>query len=89
MGDRFRLEYAGFSTIRHAHAHMRSHARVLNALARGYLNMAGREFSPATELRTAALQWKSKRFLVAYGAGQNTAGPTNTLTLCRLAQLIG
>ena len=53
--------------------HMRSHARSFNPLARGFLNIAGCVFSPATVLRPAALQSKSTRSRAAYGAGKLTA----------------
>ena len=62
----------GICAIGQLCAPVRGHARRLNPLAREYLNIAGCEFSPATVLRTAALQSKRKRSLAAYGAAQHT-----------------
>ena len=55
--------------------HLRHHAQSLNPLARGYPNIAGCEFPPATVLRTAALQSKRTRSLAAYGAAKLIAEP--------------
>ena len=46
---------------------MRSHAPGFDPFARGFLDMAGREFSPATGLRAGAQAKYSKRFRAAYG----------------------
>ena len=49
------------------HEHLRSHARTLDTLVRGYFYIAGCEFSLATVVRADALQSKRTLSLGAYG----------------------
>ena len=53
---------------------MRTHARSLNPLARGFLSMAGCELPPGTRLRTGAHVKYRTRYPPAYAQSRSNAG---------------